>query len=100
MTLAAAGLVPLWMTAVLLLRDLAVAFVRTVASAKGVVLAARTSGKVKAIVQGPVAIAIVGLVAIAPESAPRAGPWLMLAATLVTLWSLFDYVWGSRALLA
>lgn len=97
-TLAAAGLVPLWMTAALLLRDLAVAFVRTVASAKGIVVAARMSGKVKAFVQGPVAIAVVALALVSgAETARRAGFWLMLAATAVTLYSLFDYVLGSAA---
>jgi CDP-diacylglycerol--glycerol-3-phosphate 3-phosphatidyltransferase len=93
---AVAHLIPAWMVAVLLLRDLAVAFVRTVASARGIVVAARTSGKVKACVQGPVAVAIVALAAFAPEAAARTAPWLMLAATLVTLWSLVDYVAGNR----
>ena len=100
MVLSTWHLVPLWMTAVLLLRDLTVSFVRTVASAQGVVIGARWSGKVKAFVQGPVAIAIVALVAVAPETARELGPWLMLAASVVTAWSLVDYVWGSREVLA
>jgi CDP-diacylglycerol--glycerol-3-phosphate 3-phosphatidyltransferase len=99
LAIAAAGLAPLWMTVVLLLRDLAVAFLRTVASAQGVVIAARTSGKVKAFVQGPVAIAIAALALVAPEAARRAGPGLMLAATLVTIYSLVDYFAGNRAVL-
>lgn len=94
------GLIPLWMPVVLLLRDLGVAFVRTVASAKGRVLAARPSGKLKAVFQGPVAVAIVALLALAPTQAPRAAPWLMLAATLVTLYSLVDYVVGNRDIFA
>jgi CDP-diacylglycerol--glycerol-3-phosphate 3-phosphatidyltransferase len=95
--ISAAALVPLWMPVALLLRDLAVAFVRTVAAAKGVVVAARLSGKVKAAVQGPVAIAIAALAAFAPQSARGAAFWLMLAATVVTLWSLVDYVAGNAA---
>ena len=46
-----AGFMPLWMLLVLFYRDILVAYMRSMAAARGVVIAARTSGKIKAIIQ-------------------------------------------------
>jgi phosphatidylglycerophosphate synthase len=95
-TTSTAFLIPLWMPVVCLLRDLTVAFVRTVAAAKGLVVAARPSGKWKALVQGHAVFAITLLAWLSPAHAVAWSAWLMLAATLVTAWSLVDYVAGNR----
>ncbi len=74
-------------------RDLVVAYVRTIRALTGGPTAARSSGKIKAIVQGGGVIAIVAL-----ASVGRAG-WVPLARVTVaacviavTGWSLIDYV--------
>lgn len=94
-----AALLPLWMPVTLLLRDLSVSFVRSVAASRGIVVAARASGKWKALVQGPVILAAVVLALGAPEAARTLVPWLGAVAVAVTLWSLADYVWSHRAVL-
>ena len=96
--LVAIGVMPGWMMVVILVRDLVVAHVRVVAGARGVAMAARASGKIKAIVQ---AIAQLGVVFLAAAFA--GGGWaddvswaLLLVATLITAWSMVDYA-GSVA---
>ena len=86
------GLMPAWMMIAFLVRDLVVANVRVVAGAQGITMAARTSGKIKAIVQAAAQLGTVVLLA------GFAGGWagdtvfgLLLVATLVTLWSMVDY---------
>lgn len=91
--LVAAGLMPAWMLVLILVRDLVVAHVRVVAGARGVAMAARTSGKIKAIVQ---AVAQLGVVLLAAAFADTSwagdlGWALLLVATLVTAWSMADY---------
>ena len=49
--------------------------------------------------QGPVVIAITALAWLAPAGAAAYAPWLMLAATVVTAYSLVDYVAGNRHVL-
>jgi len=94
------ALVPLWVPLVLLLRDLGVSFLRSIAAARGIVIAARTSGKIKAFVQGPAILAVLGIALLAgKETAARAGPWLGAVAAVVTLWSLVDYFAGNRPVL-
>lgn len=55
----AAGWIPLWMVAVFFVRDLVVAYLRVFAALQQVVLAARRSGKIKAVVQAVAQIATV-----------------------------------------
>ncbi|MBC6440853.1 MAG: CDP-diacylglycerol--glycerol-3-phosphate 3-phosphatidyltransferase [Rhodospirillales bacterium] len=88
-----------WMIVVIFGRDILVAYVRAFAASNGIVLAARTSGKVKAVVQG---IAQVGLVAmldvpsiVDPAVARSVGHWLLMIAVLVTAYSAFDYLIGT-----
>jgi CDP-diacylglycerol--glycerol-3-phosphate 3-phosphatidyltransferase len=89
----AQGWMPAWMMIVILVRDLVVANVRVVAGARGVTMAARTSGKIKAIVQAAAQLGTVVLLA-----AFAAVGWtseaifaLLMVAVLVTAWSMLDY---------
>lgn len=45
------GLLPLWMAVVLFVRDISVAYLRSFAACEGIVISARWSGKVKAVIQ-------------------------------------------------
>lgn len=92
------GWMAVWMLSVIVWRDLTVSYLREIAELKSETLAARTSGKWKAIVQGAAQVIIVGLAAIFGkahfadyESAVEA---LLLLATAVTAYSLVDYASG------
>ena len=98
----ATGYAAVWMFAVILYRDLLVAYVRIWAMRHGVVQAARLSGKLKAVVQG-VAILVISLGALAAaltwldatlwRSVAR---WTMAGVAVVTGLSGVDYVLGLR----
>jgi CDP-diacylglycerol---glycerol-3-phosphate 3-phosphatidyltransferase len=96
---------PAWGVALLLLRDVGVSFLRQVAASKGIVVAARTSGKLKAFVQGTTIWAILALhlracVGGAPDALARnVALGAALAAVAVTLLSLLDYAVGVRGVL-
>jgi CDP-diacylglycerol--glycerol-3-phosphate 3-phosphatidyltransferase len=102
--LMAIGVADLWMILVIFYRDSSISFLRTVAAVRNVVLAARPSGKLKAVVQGVgtqvVFVALV-LAAYRPDVPvlTHIPWWTMLAITLVTGASFVDYFWGNRALL-
>jgi CDP-diacylglycerol--glycerol-3-phosphate 3-phosphatidyltransferase len=80
--------VPLAMTG----RDLVVAYVRTVRAHVGGSTSARSSGKLKAIIQGA---GIMAIVLLAPAAGRWAGPARLAVAAAVlaaTGWSLIDYL--------
>jgi len=98
----AAGWLPLWMMAVLFLRDILVAYLRVFSGLYDVVLAARVSGKIKAIVQATAQIATVCLFILHYYGVgewlfgvglpmQQIAWWLFLIATCVTAWSGIDY---------
>jgi CDP-diacylglycerol--glycerol-3-phosphate 3-phosphatidyltransferase len=96
----AAGYAPVWMIAIFFYRDIVVSYMRILASMNGVVLAARRSGKFKAMAQGP-SILIILVLDIVREIYPvwwfdRFTYWLLAFVTLVTLISMVDYVMGNR----
>jgi CDP-diacylglycerol--glycerol-3-phosphate 3-phosphatidyltransferase len=92
------GWMPVWMFAIVVWRDLTVSYLREIAELQSETLSARTSGKWKAVVQGFAQITIVVMVVIfgidsyAPYSVTAQG--LLLIATAVTAYSLFDYAAG------
>ena len=92
------GWMPVWMFAIVVWRDLTVSYLREIAELQSETLSARMSGKLKAIVQGVAQITLVAMVGIygiesfAPFSVTAQG--ILLIATAVTLYSLFDYVGG------
>ena len=90
------GVADLWMILLIFYRDSSISFFRTVAAVRNVVLSARTSGKVKAVVQGvgtQIVFVLLVLYQVAPELPIPAGlPWWTMAAmTVVTMWSFGDY---------
>lgn len=95
----------LWMILIIFYRDSSIAFLRSVAATKQIVLAARTSGKIKAVVQG-VGTQVCYLALVIPAFAPSTAAtlhdlpwWTMLGVTIVTGWSWVDYMAGAGGLL-
>ena len=101
----AVGVAQLWMVLAIFYRDSSVSFLRSIAATRNVVIAARVSGKIKAIIQG-VGTQLIFLLLLTPELTvlPQdiADEWaghIMLFITLATVASFFDYFWGNRALI-
>jgi CDP-diacylglycerol--glycerol-3-phosphate 3-phosphatidyltransferase len=107
--------VPLWMVVLLLYRDLVTSVLRTFAIKRGAVVAARFSGKLKAVAEAAAIISVL-VVAIVykmksdvpeelkaniPESwvyqHVRVIMWIVLA---IALWSAADYFWACRGHMA
>jgi CDP-diacylglycerol--glycerol-3-phosphate 3-phosphatidyltransferase len=95
------GIIPLWMFLVFMYRDMLMALLRTVCASRGLVLAARKSGKFKAILQavGIVSVLVVclleatGMLAGPPRLwGQHAGFWIVLIPAAFTALSMFDYV--------
>jgi len=87
------GIMPLYVVWVMALRDVGVAYVRMAAIARGTVIQARLSGKLKAIVQGSAACTIVGM-RFVPAFEPLIpyATWIFaILVVAVTAWSFFDY---------
>lgn len=99
------GIMPAWALLVIVYRDLAVAYVRVVAAGRKGMMAARTSGKVKAwvyAVAGIAGLAVLtlqrtGWVAAAQAAVRWTALGLFAAAAAVALWSLADYARAVRA---
>ena len=103
------GIIPLWMYLIFFYRDAFMQLLRIVCASSGVVLAARWSGKLKAVLQGVATFAVLGVVLAQragagrmPETAwgEHPGFWIMLAAAIYTLLSIIDYIIPNRALIA
>lgn len=93
----------LWMVVAIFWRDASVSFFRQVSASRNVVVGARPSGKIKAVVQGVgtqiVFIALV-LEELRPDWPVETVPWwTMLVMTLVTIASFVDYFYGHLPLL-
>ncbi|NCG20796.1 MAG: hypothetical protein GWP91_17450 [Rhodobacterales bacterium] len=98
------GVADLWMVMVIFYRDSSISFFRTVAATRNVVLAARPSGKFKAVVQG-VGTQLI-FAAIVSQAYNPDVPWLtdipwwiMFVITLITGASFFDYFFGNLKIL-
>lgn len=105
MGLYAMGAAELWMVLMIYYRDSSVSFLRSIAATRNIVLAARQSGKIKAIVQG-VGTQICFIAIVIGKTVPASTSWMvlvpwwtMLAMTIVTTWSFVDYMGGNRQLL-
>jgi CDP-diacylglycerol---glycerol-3-phosphate 3-phosphatidyltransferase len=103
------GLLPTWLVATILVRELVIAGVRQMAAAENVVIAARALGKAKTMTT-LVGMAVLLLAHDAftggPLSATGAGPgielvgfWLMVIATVLTIVSGWEYLRGALPLL-
>lgn len=94
----------LWMVMLIFYRDASISFFRSVAAVRQVVLAARPSGKLKAVVQG-VGTQIIFLALVVHAYQPslawlaQVPWWTMLVITVVTVGSFFDYFLGNLKIL-
>lgn len=100
----AIGVADLWMLIAIFWRDASVSFFRSVAAVRQVIVAARFSGKLKAVVQG-VGTQLIFLFLLlqkvwpelgVPEAAPNVVMW---GITLVTIGSHIDYFVGNLPIL-
>lgn len=98
-----AGLVPWLPVFLMVLREIVAGALRAMTATKGLVLAARTSGKVKAWVQGLTVITCVAF----PAAFFSQATWILWWATVMT-WvcaflsvaSICEYIWVNRPVLA
>ena len=100
----AIGVADLWMVMAIFYRDSSISFMRTVAAVRNVVVAARPSGKLKAVAQG-VGTQVIFIALLLSEGLPEqvwlteVPWWTMLVITLVTIGSFFDYLIGNLPIL-
>jgi len=111
-----AGYADVWSVAIIFWRDAVVSMLRVVSAGSDVVLAARTTGKAKAVVQavGIIAILVFGLVPVFPPGGVagivlwrvddpahhrEVARWIMWGVSIVTAVSLVDYLRGNREVL-
>jgi CDP-diacylglycerol--glycerol-3-phosphate 3-phosphatidyltransferase len=94
------GIIPLWMFLIFLYRDALMSFLRILCAVEGMVIAARVSGKLKAVFQAIATFTIITLLlaqAYSPGTIPGSlwgrhpGFWIMLPVALYILLSFFDY---------
>ena len=98
-----AHLIPAWMVIIVVARDMIVSMLRTLAASQKIIMAAKESGKIKAIVQ---AIGILSILLLLIVNEFIALPiniisyFLMLIVVIITAWSGFDYMLKSREILS
>ena len=94
---------PLWMPVLLVLRDIGTSVVRTFAMEQGIVVAAKASGKTKAVAQGFVMIALMvlaivrGKFGILAADFARDATLMMGIVIAVAYWALADHLWAHIA---
>ena len=94
---------PLLLVFVFLYRDVVISMLRTLCALRGFTLAARMSGKIKAVLQGVSAIAIVILMIpvtqghMSLETLQMTSLIIISAVALYTLYSGFEYIYANRA---
>lgn len=97
------GVVPAWMIVTIFYRDACISFLRLVLRGENVVLAARISGKIKAVTQSAAIflILVVEVTAIIFPGFPVRLPALIVMSVVVTVTvlSMVDYLWAHRHIL-
>ena len=107
--------VALWIVVILLYRDILTSVIRVFAMKRQVVVAARVSGKLKAIAQAAAIISIltialaqelgpnipgifswIGVKGGTPETVLNSSRIIMWAVLLISIWSGIDYAWACR----
>lgn len=94
--------IPMPLIFIFLYRDSVVSTLRTICALKGFALAARTSGKIKAVVQGVSAFAILlmmiphSLGALSTALLHQISTWIVAAAGVYTIFSGIDYIYSNR----
>jgi CDP-diacylglycerol--glycerol-3-phosphate 3-phosphatidyltransferase len=98
-----AGLIPWLPVFLMVLRELVAGALRAMAATKGLVLAARNSGKVKAWFQGVALITIMAFPALWFQRAEWHLAWaagITWACAGLSVYSIIEYLWVNRAVLA
>ncbi len=97
-SLALSGYAPIWLPIAMSYRDISVAYLRIYARESDIVVSARVSGKIKAIVQGVgIFIILFGILFSLGETIRYYIKYGVSCIVLaVTLWSLIDYFTGIR----
>jgi CDP-diacylglycerol--glycerol-3-phosphate 3-phosphatidyltransferase len=102
------GIIPWWMYLVFFYRDAFMQLLRIVCASSGVVLAARWSGKFKAVLQGIATFGVLAAVLAQRTGAEwmpqtvwgqHPGFWVMSVAAAYTLLSIIDYIIPNKALI-
>lgn len=94
--------IPLWIVFVILYRDSVISTLRTICAFKGLILAARMSGKIKAVIQGVAAVSILLLMifqssgSISKEQMTYLSTVIASIAAFYTLYSGMDYIYANR----
>ena len=95
------GIIPLWMYLIFFYRDAFMQLLRIVCASSGIVLAARKSGKIKAVLQGIGSFGVLFVIllqvyhtGLIPERIVGFHPgfWILLFPAIFTLLSVIDYV--------
>lgn len=103
------GIIPLWMYLIFFYRDAFMQLLRIVCASSGIVLAARKSGKAKAVLQGIGTFGVLAVILLINTGAAwmpeeilgfHTGFWVMLFPTAFTLLSVIDYIIPNRQLIA
>ncbi|MDD5674381.1 MAG: CDP-alcohol phosphatidyltransferase family protein [Chitinivibrionales bacterium] len=106
--LLAARIIPVWMLLIVIYREAALIIIRFLGLQNNIVVAARSSGKLKTVLQGVGIFCVMAVMLAArynPHLVPmRAGSmhtgfWIMLAPVAVSVISMFDYVVKFRKML-
>jgi CDP-diacylglycerol---glycerol-3-phosphate 3-phosphatidyltransferase len=93
---------PVLLVFIFLYRDSVVSTLRTICALKGIALAARISGKIKAVIQAIVAFVILFLMVLnaqgqlSNETLSSISTWFVSVAAIYTLFSGLDYVYSNR----
>lgn len=93
---------PIPLIFIFLYRDSVVSTLRTICALKGFALAARTSGKIKAVIQGLAAFIILILMIphstgdLSTETLHLASTWIVGLAGIYTIFSGIDYIYSNR----
>ncbi len=98
-----AGLVPWLPVFLMVLREVVAGALRAMTATRGLVLAVRTSGKVKAWLQGVTVITAVGFPAVSMTQAPWMLWWITVTTWIcaaVSVVSIGEYIWVNRPVLA
>ncbi|MBN1758506.1 MAG: CDP-alcohol phosphatidyltransferase family protein [Chitinispirillaceae bacterium] len=102
------GIIPLWMYLIFFYRDAFMQLMRIVCASGGLVLAARMSGKVKAVLQAIATFVVLALVLAdlyhlswvpVQTAGKHTGFWVVGAVAVFTVLSVIDYIIPNRAIL-
>lgn len=98
----ARGMLPFLPVLLMVLREVVAGALRSMSATRGLVLAARTSGKVKAWFQGTTIVAALGLPALLGQAEWQltAYAWAAWICAALSIGSMAEYIWVNRATLA